>query len=151
MNSKDVERYIMIGYQYIAPKKKHTNRSVEKIILFNGHKCCLIALTIWLLLSFVMPSGSDPISMLPINITLLLLIPIIILLDIKLTRMGLKRATAVRSQAKHYPLSPLLTSICASAGVMGMYIARIFLSNASPKTSAIIVCVIGIILQRNLK
>lgn len=131
-NLKDIQKYILLGY---TPKK---NSSIEKNILYSGHWGCFWAIVIWILAHIIYIFSDYPISMLPFNISLTLLIPLVIFITLKLSKSSLDEF----NNKPHKRASPYVTTLSTIGAIGGFLLARFFLLNSSQTTNLIIFLII---------
>ena len=127
MDKNAVSQYILVGYE---PKK---NRSVEKNILFEGHKCCFVAIIVWAIFHFFAIFGDEPMRILPINLAIGLLIPIIVFFAIKLGTNRIKTILEKPDKTNTY-----IAAASTIGAIAGIGFARAFLQDAAINTVEII-------------
>jgi len=135
-NIKDVERYILLGNTY----KK--NRPIEKNILYSGHWSCFWAVIIWVLFHIVSIFGDYPMRVFPINISIIILIPVVILFAIKFCKSGLNDFT----NRSHKEISPYISLFSVIGAIGGITFTRFFFSNISYSASMIVLSMIFVFL-----
>lgn len=140
-NIKDVEKYILFGY--VTKKKCQKNRSVEKNILYSGYWSCFWAVMTLVVFHIFAIFGDRPMRILPVNLSILLLIPIIILLAIKFSKSGLASSANNPSNKR---VAPLVSVLGISGAAVGFVFARFFLSDILYSMENIIVTMITIFL-----
>jgi hypothetical protein len=136
-NSKDVEKYILLGY---TPK---SGRSIENSFLISGRWCCFWAIATLAIFHFVAIVNREFASIMFVNIVLILLIPATIFATIKLGNFGLKYFVNSKKQKRTNPYVVVASAIGATSGVLfGNY----FFSRNSSSVSFIILSVMIVFL-----
>lgn len=140
-SKKEVEKYILLGYN--PKKKRQKKRSVEKNVLYSGHGSCFLAMVVLVIFHVFAIYGDYPMRILPVNLSIVFLTPLIILMALKFCRFGLTSSINKSPQKK---INPFILILSTGGAIIGVIFARAFLSNIPYSVEIIIVSVITVLL-----
>ena len=138
---KYVEKYILIAY--IPQNKRQRKRSIEKNILYSGHWSCFWALIALVIFHVIAIYGDRPMRILPVNLSIIFLMPIIILMAIKFSKSGLASSA---DKSSHKRVNSFVLILSTSGAAIGFLFSRVFLSDIAYSLEVIIFSVITVFL-----
>lgn len=139
VDNRSVESFVLRGY------KRKKGRSVEKDMLYSGNGWCVAVALVYVVFHFMAVFRDEPMRILPLNLVLAILVPIVVFLALEFSKRSL--ANYLNGEGKEFGTnSPLIFTVSMIGTALGGVTARVASPIIPPFVTDVIMNIIVVVL-----